>query len=360
MDDARSLSEQCELVRFALDEAGAHHGAFDPMLPDLIARVRSESLHVSQRTAPAIGRMAELVGERLALTAPAEVYIQADSAINAFAPSSAHLERPVVILNSGLVKLLSPTELAFALGHELGHVGLGHTHSPRPTARNELDALWERSQQRYAEISADRVGLLASRSTFVAANVLIKTASGLPSSSLGFDIDAFIAQMDRSPEEMSREWELELTHPSLPFRLWALLKFSHSDVYAQLSGQGGSTVPIEDIDAEIGSRLDAMGDGRIDRLEQDALERALTWIGAAHLLRTGAADEIGRAQLEAIVGRSRAQRVLDFGIQHGSEAVLAKARDASDVLRSTSAATQARFREAMAAFLPQIAPTSTS
>jgi hypothetical protein len=351
MDVPGSFRDQCGRVRFALDEPPEVPPEVDPRLPDLVARVRSESLHVSSRTAPAIGRTAEQVAERLSLEVPAEIYIRADSSINAFAPGLAHLQRPVAILNSGLVQLLSSTELAFALGHELGHVGLGHTHTPEVPARNQLDALTERSRQRYAEISADRVGLLASRSTFIAANVMIKTASGLPSSSLGFDIDAFVAQVDRAPEEMSREWELELTHPSLPFRLWALLRFSHSDVYAALSGQGGPTVPLAEVDAEIAERLESMGDGRLDRMESAALERALTWLGAARVLHAGLPFDAARTRLEQLVGRTRAERVLGFARQHGPEAVLAKATEARDVLRSTSPATRARFRQAMESLL---------
>jgi hypothetical protein len=347
----QTFETQCERVRFALDAADVPRTGPDPRLPDLVARVRSESLLVTSRTAPAIGRMAEQVAERLALLAPAEVYIRADSSINAMAPGLAHLERPIAILNSGLVALLTPAELAVALGHELGHVGLGHAHLPVRSPQNELDALIEKSRQRYAEISADRVGLLASRSTFLAANVMIKTASGLPSGSLGFDIPSFIAQMDRAPGELSREWELELSHPSLPFRLWALLRFSHSDIYAELSGQGGATIPIQRVDEEIAERLEAMGDGRLSGMEVSALERALTWLGAAKVLAAGISHEDARSALEGLIGASRAERVLDFAARFGADAVRAKAQEAHQLLQSTGPATRARFAEAMGSFL---------
>jgi hypothetical protein len=348
MNDTRDdFAAQCTRVRFTLDTSGGSTAESDPRLPDLVARVRSESLLVTPRTAPAIGRMAEQVAERLALRAPAEIYIRADSSINAMAPGLAHLDRPIAILNSGLVALLTPAELAVALGHELGHVGLGHAHVPVRQPQNELDALTDRSRQRYAEISADRVGLLASRSTFLAANVMIKTASGLPTSSLGFDIPAFIAQMDRAPGEMSREWELELTHPSLPFRLWALLRFSHSDVYAELSGQGGATIPIQRIDEEIAARLEAMGDGRLTALEASALERALTWVGAIRLLAAGIDGDAARAALQDLIGPSRTERVLDFADRFGADAVRAKAEEAHRSLQSTSPTTRTKFEDAI-------------
>ncbi len=347
MNTPLSFQSQCERVRFRLDEHGSAEIEADPRLPDYLAQVRAESLRVTPSTAPAIGRMVQEVSERLLLDSPAEVYIRADSSINAFAPALAHVDNPVAILNSGLVQLLSVSELMVAIGHELGHVGLGHSHGPGMWRGGELQRLASRSQQRYAEISADRVGLLACRSTFVAANVMIKTASGLPSASLGIDIDAFIAQMDRAPNEISREWELELSHPSLPFRLWALLRFSHSDVYADITGQGGVTAPIGTIDDEIADRLQQMGDGRIERAENEAIERAIMWVGARMVLKREAAPELAVNALEPFIGRDRAERAITFAVKHGDEAVSSKAHDALQTLEGAGSAMQERLDNAL-------------
>lgn len=347
MDIPHAFRSGCDRVRFRLDERGPEETDVDPRLPDYLAQVRAESLRVTASTAPAIGRMVQVVSERLALEAPAEVYIRADSTINAFAPALAHVDSPVAILNSGLVQLLSVPELMVALGHELGHVGLGHSHGTVSWRGGELQRLAARSQQRYAEISADRIGLLAARSTFAAANVMIKTASGLPSSSLGIDIDAFIAQMDRAPEELSREWELELSHPSLPFRLWALLRFSHSDVYAEMTGQGGPTTPIAAIDEEIADRLQQMGDGRIARAENEVLERALMWIAAGMMLRARADEDVTIAALEPFIGDDRAERAVRFAAQHGHDAVSLKVSDALDALAGAGPDIRQRFDTAV-------------
>jgi len=347
MDIPHSFRSQCEKVRFDLDRADAKELEVDPRLPDYLARVRSESLHVTPSTAPAIGRMVRLVSERLALETQAEVYIRADTSINAFAPGLAHVQRPVAILNSGLVKLLSPIELTVALGHELGHVGLGHSHGPIMGTGSELERMAERSQQRYAEVSADRVGLLACRSTFVAANVMIKTASGLPSTSLGMDIDAFIAQMDRAPEEMSREWEIDLTHPSLPFRLWALLRFSHSDAYAELTGQGGPTISIETVDDEIAERFREMGDGFIERVETEVLHRAIMWRGVEFLLQSQVESKAAVAALTVFIDRDKAERAVRFAERHGRDAVALKVNEATDALRGAGPDASERISAAM-------------
>lgn len=347
MDASPSFRAQCEQVRFSLDRPALKEPEFDPRLPDYLAQVRAESLHVTPSTAPAIGRIVQRVSDRLALENPAEVYIRADSSINAFAPGLAHVDSPVAILNSGLVQLLTPLELAVALGHELGHVGLGHSHGPVMWRETQLQRLAERSQQRYAEVSADRIGLLACQSTFVAANVMIKTASGLPSTSLGMDIDAFIAQMDRAPEEISREWELDLTHPSLPFRLWALLRFSHSDVYAELTGQGGPTIPIATVDDEIAERFQQMGDGLIERKEDEVVKRAIMWLGAGIFLQSDVEARSAIEGLSTYIGEDRAQRAIRFAEHHGQGAVLMKVEDALGAMRGAGPDAGGRLAEAV-------------
>jgi hypothetical protein len=189
---------------------------------------------------------------------------------------------------------------------------------------------------------------------------MIKTASGLTSELLGFDIDQFVAQVDRAPDEISRTWELELTHPALPFRLWALLRFSHTDVYADITGQGGAVVPIDDVEQEIIERLDRMGDGRLSRLEDEALERALTWVGASIVLEDGIVEKHSRAALELLVGESRARKVLDYVAVHGVGDLDERIRTASEGIAAASAATRSRFDHSIEAFRAALAQTGRS
>lgn len=354
------FEDLCARAQFQLDSGAPRDAGLQRFLPDYLARVRSESLLVTSTTAPKLYRLVEQVQQRLGLDRTPEVYVQADPTLNAFAPAVADTTRPVAIVNSGLVQLLTLTELSFALGHELGHLGLSHEHRPASAPSSELDALGARSRHRYAELSADRVGLLACRSTFTAANVMIKTASGLPSELLGFDIDQFIAQVDRAPDEISRAWELELTHPALPFRLWALLRFSHSDVYSEITGQGGATVPIDEVEHEIVHRLDRMGDGRLSHLEDAALERALTWVGASIVLEDGIIEDHERAALELLVGATRANKVLDFLATHGIGDLESRTKAANDDMTAASAATRSRFERSIDAFRTALSESGQS
>lgn len=88
------------------------------------------------------------------------------------------MDRPLIVVSSGMVALLDEEEMRFVLGHEMGHVGSGHavyqtllqrlirlngvlTAMPlgglgvRAILRGLLE--WSRK----SELSADRAGLLA-------------------------------------------------------------------------------------------------------------------------------------------------------------------------------------------------------
>jgi len=168
----------CRRVRFCLDEASSDLGEANSFLADFVARVRSTGLQVTRATVPEVYRAVSRVKEALGVPVEPEVYVVNDVSANAFAPAFASGNRPILVLNSGLVTLLNSNELAFAIAHELGHLGLRHSQRlPSVQPQSEFEALQKRSLQRYAEISADRIALIATRSVFGAAHVMVKLAS---------------------------------------------------------------------------------------------------------------------------------------------------------------------------------------
>jgi len=105
------------------------------------------------------------------------------------------MDKPVIVLNSGLVDLLDEDEMSFVVAHELGHALSGHAVyqtllqrlirlSAVLTAvpvgglgiRLIMAALMEWSRK--AELSADRAGLLATQDPAVAFRAHMKLASG--------------------------------------------------------------------------------------------------------------------------------------------------------------------------------------
>lgn len=345
------FGELCQKVRFSLDESGNETDRCSPFLADFVARVRSSGLEVTSATVPKLAKVVDRTREALQLEVEPEVFVVNNPEANAFAPAFANDRRPIVVLNSGLVRLLTSNELVFAIAHELGHLGMRHGRRLlEAEPRSEFEALQTRSLLRYAEISADRIALVASRSVFVAAQVMVKLASGLPSESLGLDVDAFVRQVDRDPEETSREWELQVSHPALPFRLWALLRFSHSAEYASAARQVPEGPSIADIDNEIAERFATLGDGRLSELESHAYQMALVWAGMAMVVDDDVIEQHEREALERLVGVEHADKAVTFAEAEGQHAVLQKLEEAVDRVNASSLATRRRLEEAVKTF----------
>lgn len=124
-----------------------------------------------------------------------ELYIQWDYNVNAYAIGS---QKPIIVLNSGAIDLLSKEELLYLIGHEAGHVKSGHMlyHDMSlvlpylgeiiggltlglgslVSSGMELSLLYWR---RMSELTADRAGLLACQDKNAAFSALMKMG-GVP------------------------------------------------------------------------------------------------------------------------------------------------------------------------------------
>ncbi len=80
-------------------------------------------LKVNQNNFPDIYQILEEACTNIHLKNIPELYIQWDYGVNAFTIGS---EKPIIVLCSGAVDLLSPEELLYVIGHEVGHIKSGH------------------------------------------------------------------------------------------------------------------------------------------------------------------------------------------------------------------------------------------
>jgi Zn-dependent protease with chaperone function len=154
--------------------------------------VLGSAVRVDERQFARVHRMLVDVATVLDVPELPEVYVVNDPITNAV---TLGMDKPFIVLNSGLIDLLDDEELAFVIAHELGHVMSGHAvyqtmlrrliqlslgMAAIPLGgigvRVIIAALMEWARK--AELSADRAGLLGVQDPAVALRVHMQLASG--------------------------------------------------------------------------------------------------------------------------------------------------------------------------------------
>jgi len=174
---------------------------------------------------------------------PLEVYVLPTRELNAY---TFGLESPkVVVLYSGLFDTMDQDEILFILGHEMGHVALGHTwlnslvgglagipSSLSSGALMTLAFLW---WNRACEYSADRAGLLACGSPAKAVSALLKLAAG-PGARSQAELDYAYRKIDAEDDDLAGSLnEMLATHPALIRRINQIRSYAASEQYRRLA-----------------------------------------------------------------------------------------------------------------------------
>lgn len=167
---------------------------------------QANALKVSERQFPKVYSLYREVCHTLDPEDEYPVYLSQNPVVNAGAYG---MNQPFIILNSGTMRLLTDEELAFVLGHELGHIMSDHVLYRTMTeiliqlaslgfpivglaARAVLVALLE--WYRKSELSSDRAGLLSIQDPQVAMSAMMKMAGGGEEGEN--DLDEFIVQAE--------------------------------------------------------------------------------------------------------------------------------------------------------------------
>ncbi len=202
------------------------------------------ALKISPQNAPGLSQLVRRASERLQ---PGEIqaFLVPGRILNAY---TFGLTSPqVVVLYEPLLKVMDEDELTFIIGHELGHVALGHTWLnsllggiagiPSPFGAAALLSMAFLSWNRACEFSADRAGLLACGKPEKAISALVKLVAG-PKALTAEGLAAAYRQIDAEDDSwLGSLNEAFGTHPMLIRRIQEIQKYTKTRQYQGLLAQ---------------------------------------------------------------------------------------------------------------------------
>jgi Zn-dependent protease with chaperone function len=216
-----------------------------------------QMIRASYHNFPSLYKMMERCCEILSLPTP-ELYITTNPTMNAYTQGQ---RRTCMVLHSELVESMTPDELSFVMGHELGHIKAAHglyrmlgellidywdllsSMIPIPGLSMLrvplLLAYWE--WFRRAELTCDRAGLLCVQDLGAALRALSKLSGKIAGHEEEFSTDAALKQAQVHKEVKNKLVLLvsilnaaENTHPFVPVRLKQLNEWAGTEQYRKI------------------------------------------------------------------------------------------------------------------------------
>ena len=160
-----------------------------------------------------------------------------------------------LVIYTPMISVMSPAELKFVIGHEMGHVALGHTWLntvvggmagiPAPFGAAVILYAAFRWWNRMCEFSADRAGLLACGDLNLAVTALVKLAA--PNIRNQQEFERALAVLDAQDDQMrNRLMEVFRSHPMLIRRIEKLQEYSRTEEYRWMQAGVNRNVGVEE------------------------------------------------------------------------------------------------------------------
>jgi Zn-dependent protease with chaperone function len=172
-----------------------------------------------------------------------EIFVAPSRQLNAYTFGLS--EPKTVVLYSSLFQVMDQDELRFILGHELGHIRLGHTWLnsliggmagiPSPSSASAILMLAFLWWNRMCEYSADRAGMLACGKPEKAVSALVKLVAGQKGlTSRGME-QAYVKIDAEDDTLMGSLGEALGTHPMIIRRIQQIRQYAASSQYKRLA-----------------------------------------------------------------------------------------------------------------------------
>jgi len=209
----------------------------------------SQATQVTAQSAPELIPLFQANYARLQVE-PVNVFILPSRQLNAY---TFGMDSPkAIVLYSALFKIMDPDEIQFILGHEMGHVKLGHTWLntlvggmagiPSTLGAAAIMELAFRWWNRACEYSADRAGVLACSKPNKAISALVKLEAG-PQALTQSGMQAAMQQISTDDDDFTHNLEeLIASHPMIAKRIDEIRRFTSSQAYLAMQSQMDSNL----------------------------------------------------------------------------------------------------------------------
>jgi len=312
------------LIRYSGDDPflyGLKENEFQPDKSEAMRKsLLSNSLRITKEMFPEINNMIETVLNNLKIDTNVESYITSDPIPQAMCITQLNSVDFIIVITSSLLELLSPAELSFIVGHEIGHYIFEHYKHPRPQENeSQLERFNKLHLSRCAEISADRMGLLAtipdqSKSNIeVAVSSMIKVVSGVSDRYFKLNISSYLKQGRDLIQLSGNADAIHSTHPVFPDRVPALMQFEISQPYYDFNASSKtSSLDKDKLDSSINKKMNAHQGNALEDQKKELSSGFTIWSTMLIVHVDGELTEQEFIALSSIFGEDIATELKEF------------------------------------------------
>ena len=280
-----------------------------------LSNLLSRSIRVEKEIFPTVGNAIEKVFKRLDLENEFNFFVTADNfQANAACSLMPSASKPDIIITSKLIELLSEEELQFIIGHEVAHYFYQHSLYPNLETASETNLkLNILNLNRSAEISADRVGFIASGSLEKSLRASLKLASGLSEKYLKFSFSTYLDQLREIESIGKSQSELWSTHPSFLIRIQALIWFSMSKEYHEyFDTKKKGVYDLKIIDSKIEKTIKKVVGDELENTNKTIYDRARLFGSLKLFLIDNKFSKEEQVKFADLVGKEKANKAIGW------------------------------------------------